>query len=240
MKVRTLAFSRIAALGVAAMLVAGTGLAGSSVAWAHGNTKHAAKKAKLTSKQIEKDLKALSTRVTGSKGQTFKAEYSVTIGQDETFTYEQAPHESLLQTSSGSVIETSSQLLFCSTSGGTPTCIGESGSANPYAAIENLFSPTSAQTFIKGAESEIGAKAAGYSLSFSTASYAGQPSRCITYTGHGKTGEDCVTDSGILDYVGTTTGHLEMTSFSKTVPNSAFTPPAGATIETVPTGASTP
>jgi hypothetical protein len=31
-----------------------------------------------------------------------------------------------------------------------------------------------------------------------------------------------------------------MTSFSKTVPSSAFTPPSGATVETLPTGVSIP
>ena len=144
--------------------------------------------------------------MTGSKGETFKAVYSVTIGKDESFTYEQAPPKSLLQTSSGSVIETGSQLLFCSSSSGANTCVGESATANPFSAIENLFSPTSAATFIKGAESQIAAKEAGYSLSFSTATYAGQPSRCVTYTGQGKTGEDCVTTSGILDYVSTPSG----------------------------------
>ncbi len=240
MKVRASRFNRVAAPAAAVIVVLATGLIGSSAAWAHGTSKHAGKKAKLSAKQIEKDLKALSTKVTGSKGESFKAVYSVTIGKDESFTYEQAPPKSLLQTSSGSVIETGTQLLFCSSSSGANTCIGESATANPFSAIENLFSPTSAATFIKDAESQIAAKEAGYSLSFSTATYAGQPSRCVTYSGQGKTGEDCVTTSGILDYVSTPSGHVVMTSFSKTVPSSAFTPPAGATIETLPSGATIP
>jgi hypothetical protein len=231
---RTHTFSRVAAFGMAGMLVAAIGLTGPSVASAHGSAK------KLTPKKIEKNLKALSTKVTGSKGQTFKAQYAVTIGKAQTFTYEQAPPKSLLQTPSGSVIDTGSQVLFCSSSGSASTCIAESNGTNPFASIENLFSPTSAVTFIKTAESEAAAKHSGYNVSFSTGTYAGQPSRCITYSGHGRTGEDCVTNSGILDYVATSGGHVEMTSFSKTVPSSAFTPPSGATVETLPTGVSIP
>ena len=233
MLVRAKSVSRVAALGAVVALAMATSLGAASVAGAHT-------KKKLTSKQIQKDLKALSTKVNGSKGQSFKAEYAVTIGQSETFTYAQAPPKSLLQTSHGLVIETGTQLLFCSTSSGAPTCVAESSGSNPFAAVENLFSPTAAQNFLKTAEAQAGAKKAGYTVSFSTGTYAGQPSRCVTYSGHGKTGKDCVTTSGILDYVGTSAGHVEMTSYSKTVPSSAFTPPAGATVETLPTGVSVP
>jgi hypothetical protein len=240
MTVRAGYINRVAALATAVLLAAAVGLAGPSTAGAHAKSKHKAKTPKLTSAQIEKDLKALSTKVTTGKGKTFKATYAVTIGHAETFTFAQAPPKSALTTGSGSVIETGTALLFCSGASGATTCVEESGGQNPFASILNLFSATSATTFLKGAEAEIAAKAAGYSLSFSTATYAGQPSRCITYSGQGKTGEDCVTDSGLLDYVGTATGHVEMTSFSTTVPSSAFTPPSGATVETLPAGVSVP
>ena len=59
-------------------------------------------------------------------------------------------------------------------------------------------------------------------------------------SGHGQVAKDCVTNSGFLAYAGTASGHVQLTSFSRSVPAGSFTPPAGATTETLPAGVSIP
>ena len=45
-------------------------------------------------------------------------------------------------------------------------------------------------------------KLLGIEVSSSSASFAGQPSTCVTVTVHGKGGRYCVTKQGILSYSG--------------------------------------
>jgi hypothetical protein len=219
----------VVTFGIAGATVLGT----STGAWA-GKSKHST----ISAKQ----LKALTKSVKGGTKESFKAVYDVTEpGKSETITFEQAPPKSLLETTSGSVIDTGTTTLFCSSSGGTETCVSEgAGQSNPFAEIEDLFSPTAAENYFSQAAAEFAARKAGYALSFSTARYGGQASKCVTATGKGTTGKYCVNGSGILTYVGAASATVTITSFSKNPPASDFEAPAGATVETLPSGVSIP
>ena len=84
-------------------------------------------------------------------------------------------------------------------------------------------------------------KLLGIKVSSSSASYAGQPSTCVTVSVHGKGGKYCVTKQGILSYSGSSSSdYFQMTKYSSKPPASLFTLPAGATTVTVPGGNSIP
>ena len=84
-------------------------------------------------------------------------------------------------------------------------------------------------------------KLLGIKVSSSSASYAGQPSTCLTVSVHGKGGKYCVTKQGLLSYSGSSSSdYFQMTKYSSKPPASLFTLPAGATTVTVPGGISTP
>lgn len=81
----------------------------------------------------------------------------------------------------------------------------------------------------------------GIMVSSSSATYAGQPSTCVTVSVRGKGGKYCVTRQGILSYSGSSpTSYFELTRFSSSPPSSLFTPPSGATTVTLPSGVTVP
>lgn len=180
-------------------------------------------------------LKSLSAAVQASEHGTFKAVYTATeSGQTQTVTIEQSPPKSYFATSDGAVIDTGTTTYFCSTSSGQQTCLSTSGSNNPLAALVNLFSPATAVTYLQQAETEVAAHVAGVNVSFSSQTFAGQDSTCVTASVSGQSGKYCVTKSGILAYEGTGGNSFELTSYSSTVTDSDFSLPAGATVETIP------
>lgn len=183
-------------------------------------------------------LRSLSSAVQNAEHASFKAVYTATNnGQTQTVTFEQAPPKSYFASSDGSVIDTGSTTYFCSTSSGQQTCISTSGGQNPLAGLLQLFSPATAVTALQQAETEVAAHVAGVDVSFSSQTFAGQDSTCVTVNASGQSGKYCVAkSSGILTYEGTGSNSFELTSFSSSVTDSDFAPPAGATIETIPSG----
>lgn len=197
--------------------------------------KHKKKKKKKTSTaSASNKLKALASGVAAEKNATFEVVYTTkSAGHTESVTFAQSPPKYLVKVgTSGSVIYTGSETLYCSAN----TCVSSGASTNPLKPLENLFSPTTAKAFFDEAEIEIGTKAAGYSVSFSTETFGGLTSQCATVTGHSQTGKYCVAKNGLLTYAGSAAGSISLTSYESNVPSTAFEPPSGATIITEPTG----
>ncbi|MHB8593418.1 MAG: hypothetical protein ACYDB3_03670, partial [Acidimicrobiales bacterium] len=157
-------------------------------------------------------------------------------GNTQTITIEQMPPKSVFASSDGSVIDDGTTTYFCSASEGQSTCVKESGNSNPLASLAEIFSPVTAIDALKLAQTEAAAHLAGYNVSFSSQSFAGQDSTCVSVTASGQTEKYCVTKSGILAFEGTSGSTFALTSYSTAVSDSDFSTPAGATVETIPGG----
>ena len=170
---------------------------------------------------------------------TFKAVYTYTSPGSATpmsVTIEQEPPKSLFSASGGLVINNGTTTYYCSTSGATDSCFTAGTGSNPLASIATVFSPTSAITAMQTAESEVAAHLQGYNVSFSSASFAGQSSTCVTVSSQAQTGKYCVTKGGILAYSGANGSNFSLTSYSSSVSASDFSLPAGAQTVTIPGG----
>jgi hypothetical protein len=195
----------------------------------------------------------------------------VSGGQKSTVTIAQSPPRTYFSTSSSSVIINENTTLYCSlnsvstsisgnsansansgnsvttsnsgNSGSTSSkqrCLTEKG-ANPLLGIEDDFSPTVALGALAEAKEGLVSKLLGIKVSSSSASFAGQPSTCVTVSVHGKVGKYCVTKQSILSYSGSSSSdYFQLTKYSPRPPASLFAPPAGATTVTVPGGGSIP
>ncbi|HXQ60554.1 MAG TPA: hypothetical protein VN799_10655 [Acidimicrobiales bacterium] len=178
---------------------------------------------------------ALSAQVQAAEKTTFKAVYTTTgSGSNQTVTIEQSPPKSVFAASSGgSDINTGTTSYFCSTSNGQDTCYN-AGASNPLASLAAIFSPATVITELKAAQTQAAAHAAGYDVSFSTQSFAGQSATCATFTASGMNVKYCVTTQGVLAYAGSNSGSFTLTSYSSSPPASDFAVPAGATVVTIP------
>jgi hypothetical protein len=116
---------------------------------------------------------------------------------------------------------------------GSLQCVTEKAGGT-FADFEDLFSDgTVLSTFDQAEESAV-ARALGIRLSASSASFAGQPSTCITVSRRGQTGKYCVTKQGLLSYSGSGKNYFEMVKYSAHPAGSLFDLPAGATTVTIP------
>jgi hypothetical protein len=177
-----------------------------------------------------KKLKKLEADVAKEKGATFQVVYKTTYsGHSQTITFAQAPPKLLIKATSGSLIDTGTETLFCAPG----TCVS-AGATDPLLSLEDLFSPTTAESFFSEAEAAAAAKRAGYTMKFSTATFAGLRAECAAVNGNGVSGKYCVADNGLLAYAGASSGSVQLESYSGTVPGGAFTPPSGVTIVTEP------
>ena len=203
------------------------------------------------------NIKALTDSINRAKHLTYEAQYtSVTNGQTNTVTIAQSPPKSNFSTSSGSVINNGKSTYYCNSASsssagssgnsgnsggsgssgeGSVTCISSKGS-NPLLGIEDAFSPALALNALGQARQTIIARALGIKVSYSTASFAGQPSTCASVNVRGRTAKYCVTKQGILSYSGSgSAGYFELTKYSSTPSANLFALPAGATTATLPT-----
>jgi hypothetical protein len=182
-------------------------------------------------------IAALASSVQGAETATFKVVYSITgAGQAQTVTLEQAPPKSLLSVKSGAVIDTGTATYFCSESGATQ-CLS-AGTTNPLASLTALFSPQTALTELHAAQADAALK--GYTITFSSGSYAGQSTTCATVSGMGNSAKYCVTKQGVLAYVKTGSTTFQLESYSSSPAASDFALPPGATVETLPAGVTIP
>ena len=238
--------NRFAVSGVVSLLLAGAALAAcsSSPNTAATTTSGAASAATTGAGSSgggstdASKIRSLSSAVQAGQHATFKAVYTThtTGAPSQTITIEQMPPKSVFSTTGGSVINDGTRTYFCSSSGGTQQCVSESGATgtSPLAAITAIFNPTTVLNEFQAAETQAAAHAAGYSLAFSGATYAGIPTKCIDFTHTAQTVKYCVTDSGVLAYASSPGGSFELTSFTSSPAPSDFSLPAGATVITVP------
>jgi hypothetical protein len=182
-----------------------------------------------------KKLESLSTSVQAAEKKTFKAVYTITnASSTQTVTIEQSPPKSVFSTKSGGVIDTGTATYYCSTTG-TTTCLS-AGTTNPLASLTAIFSPATVLAGLREAQAEASAHVAGYNVSFSSETYAGQATTCANLSGQGNSVKYCVTNQGVLAYVSSNGGSFALTSYSSSPPASDFSLPAGATLETIPSG----
>jgi glycine/serine hydroxymethyltransferase len=103
-----------------------------------------------------------------------------------------------------------------------------SGIPDPVTGVEALVDPSQVVTNLQAAAA-LGKR----NVTFASQTIAGEPSTCATITS-GRTGTYCVTDQGVLASATGANGSVTLTAFTTTVPASDFSPPAGATVETIP------
>jgi hypothetical protein len=122
---------------------------------------------------------------------------------------------------------------------GKTTCVAVHGS-NPLLGLEDAFSPTLALRAVAVARQGIVSRLLGTKVSSSSATFAGQPSTCVTVSVRGRSAKYCVTKQGVLAYSGTSSDYLMLTAYSSNPPAGLFTLPAGATTQNVPRGSPSP
>lgn len=217
----------------------------------------------LSNSQIQQ----LENKLNQAKKVTYSATYISSDGS--TVTIAQQSGKSNFSTSDGSsFINTGKKTYFCSkgdsgnsgssgntgssgnsgNTGSTTTttkagglqCITEGG-GNPLAGLVNAFSPTLLMSVLNEDKSAAVARALGIKVTTSTQKFAGQNATCLSATVRGKTGKYCVTNQGLLAYVGGTGGStFKMTKFSSNPSPSLFKLPANATTVTIPSIPSSP
>ncbi len=212
------------------------------------------------------NLKRLTNDINHAKKLTYYAQYTrVSGGQKSTVTIAQSPPRTLFSTSSSSVIINENSTSYCASNSVSISISGNSGNsgitsnsgnsgsksskqgcltqkgANPLLGIEDALSPTVALGALAEAKEGLVSKLLGIKVSSSSASFAGQPSTCVTVNVHGKVGKYCVTKQGIISYAGASpSDYFELTKYSSNPPAGLFTRPAGATTVTLPGGGSIP
>jgi hypothetical protein len=214
------------------------------------------------------NLKALTNSINRSKNLTYLAQYtSVSNGQTTTVTIAQSPPKSNFSTSNGEVINNGKTTYYCSSNAGSSGNSGNTGStsnsgnsgtssttttsksslqcisvkgANPLLGLENIFSPAVALGALGEAKQGLVSRLLGIKVSSSSATFAGQPSTCVTVTVRGRGGRYCVTKQGLLSFSGSSSSYFKLTKYSSNPPSNLFSLPAGATTQTLPGGASIP
>jgi hypothetical protein len=209
------------------------------------------------------NLNALTNSINHAKMLTYYAQYTqVSGGHESTVTIAHSPSRSNFSTSSSSVIINEKATYYCSLhsdstsisgDSGTTSLSGASGSkaskqhcltekgANPTLGIGDVLSPTAVLAALAEAKEGLVTKRLGIEVSSSSASFAGQPSTCVTVSVHGKGDRYCVTKQGILSYSGSSSSdYFRLTKYSSKSPASLFTLPAGATTVTGPGAGSLP
>ena len=104
-------------------------------------------------------------------------------------------------------------------------CLSVKGS-NPLLGLEDLFSPTVALGALAEAKEGLVSRLLGIKVSSSSATFAGQPSTCVTVTVRGKGGKYCVTKQGLLSYSGSSSSsYFELTKYSSEATRQPVQPP---------------
>ncbi len=200
------------------------------------------------------DLSAIQASVQGLKNATFKASYTATdsSGKQTTTTFEQKGAKSVFASGDGnSFINDGTTTYLCSAGSSSdssttaaPTCQNLGTAGNPLASVIGLYNGTTLLPLLQGLQAQVAAKAAGVSVSYTKETFAGQSSKCATWSYQGQSAKWCVTDSGIIAYYGGSgtggSGSFQLSSYSSNPSDDDFKVPAGATTVTLPSGISIP
>jgi hypothetical protein len=182
-------------------------------------------------------LHSLTSLASTGKSSTFEAVYTYTSsGKQQTITFAQQPPKSLFKVgTTGLVLNDGTKTYVC----GSGNCYASSStSADPLASLTYLFD---GQTFLDSVQAYSATAAAlaaeGITLTFSTGTYAGQPSKCVTVTSSKaatKAFTWCVASNGILASWTSSSGSFTLTSYTTSPPASDFSLPAGYKVVSIP------
>jgi hypothetical protein len=158
---------------------------------------------------------------------TFTATYKLTQnGQTQTLTVEQAPPKSFFKAYQGVVVNNGVGAYYCVKSG-TVSCVGIT-TTDPLESLLNLVSSKEAVFSLLSAQTALASKEAGYTTSFSSATFAGQASTCVSISATTGASKYCVTGAGRLAYVSPSPSQVvELTSYSTKVHPADFVLPSG-------------
>lgn len=236
---RPLAYKKFSLLALAGICLAACGSSSSSVATT-ATTHSPSSNTSGNGVAHGSKINSLVTAMQSGKHEIFKATYTSSDGGSSTniVTIEQAPPKSAFVTGGESFIDTGSSTYMCASddSSGTPSVTCQNvGSSNPMAGMMEIFSPSTIVGELQSMQGIFAEHLAGYSISTSSRTYAGQPSTCVTLKTGTTSTTYCVTASGILSYVNSGSSVFELTSYTTNVSASDFEIPAGATVQTFPT-----
>jgi hypothetical protein len=184
-------------------------------------------------------LKGIEASAAAESKATFSVTYTSTgSGSPTKFTIEQKLPDQLFKSSSGEAIYNGKKTYYCSTDGKGARCVvyGAIGSS-PLEGLVEVYSATTYITIMQTWQSILAYNIAGVHISFTGASFAGQASQCVTWSYQGSSAKYCVTDKGILAFVGGgskgSSSNFELSSYSSSVNSSDFTLPKGAKMGSV-------
>jgi hypothetical protein len=179
-------------------------------------------------------LASVTSKLSHAQGAPFEATYSADYnGSNQTMTIAQDPPKSYFAVANSVIIDTGSSTYYCPTTP-NPTCVNSS-SGNPASALVDAFSPKAALSQLQAAQTAVASRVADYDISFSSQSFAGQPSQCVSTKAPSGAWKYCVTDAGQLAYASSSPQQVfQMTSFSSSPNPSYFALPTGATVESIP------
>lgn len=194
------------------------------------------------SASVASKLQTLMESTQGVKDRTFALTYTETSsasGSGKTLTFAQDPPKFLFEVASAIIVDTGTETYACSNTGsGADYCETSGATTTEIAPLENLITGQTVSSQLASVREGILSKLAGVNASFSSASFAGQPSSCVSGSQGANTFKYCVTNSGVLAYAGgssvKTYGSLTLVTYSTSPPASDFTVPAGATVVTTP------
>jgi hypothetical protein len=181
-------------------------------------------------------LKGIEAAAAAESKATFSITYTSTgPGSQTEFTIEQKLPDQLFKASTSEAIYNGKKTYYCSTSGKSTTCVpyGAIGSS-PLEGLVEVYSAGTYVTVMQSWQTILAYNLAGAHISFTSATFAGQASQCVTWGYQGSNAKYCVTDKGILAYVGggnkSSSSNFELTSYSSNVNSSDFNLPKGAKI----------
>jgi hypothetical protein len=183
-------------------------------------------------------LKQIEAAAASESKATFAISYTSTgSGSSSTFTIEQKLPDQLFKTSSSEGIYNGHKTYYCSLGSGTDTCVAYGSiDESPLEGLVEVYSAGTYVTIMQSWESILAYSISGVHVSFTSATFAGQASQCVTWSYQGSNAKYCVTDKGILAYAGggkkgSSSTSFELTSYSSKVNSSDFNLPKGAKIE---------
>ncbi len=225
------------ALGLA---LSATSVAGAVPTSAQEST-HSSKPKPPNTKQIETELNKLATSAGGESKATFSVTYDFkNAGSTGEVTLKQMGGDELFSTGTGEILYNGKQTYYCSLSTALTTCIKYgSATTSPLGATMGIYESGVYVDAMKSWAGLVESRVAGYHVSFTNKTIAGQPSTCVTWSYKGNNETYCVTDHGVLASVGGSTANgstfsFTLAKFSSTVASSAFTLPKDAKVISEP------
>ncbi len=181
-------------------------------------------------------LKGIEAAAAAESKATFSITYTSTgSGSPTQFTIEQKLPDQLFKSSSSEVTYNGKKTYFCSASGKTTTCVVYGAiDSSPLEALVDVYSASTYITIMQSWQTVLAYGIAGVHISFTGGTFAGQASQCVTWSYQGSNAKYCVTDKGILAYVGggskSSSSNFELTKYSSSVNSSDFNIPKNAKI----------